>query len=114
MPLDEIDISEAQLIPMATTLHTLVDTYNQWVQAVNADPSTLAANAPTMHQLLDQIHDLASMAFDNIQAPLNQMIPALGLPADFGWSWELGQLVNACTTARNQVDAELAGQSVAQ
>lgn len=106
MALSEIDISEANLIPLAATLAGHVATYNSWVRAINDGTEDLAANQQTLTDTLASIYDLAKIAYDAIQ-PLGEVIEPLGMPDDFGWTWELGQLMNATHTATQEINDEL-------
>lgn len=112
MALSEIDISEANLIPLATTLAGHVATYNTWVQAINGGTEDLSACHHVLTDLLTDIYDLAKLAYDAIQ-PLGAVIEPLGMPDDFGWAWELGQLMNATHTANQEISEELAAISTA-
>ncbi|MGI8667329.1 MAG: hypothetical protein ACR2N4_15110 [Jatrophihabitans sp.] len=111
MALSPIDISETELLPTAQNLVANITAYNQWVDAVNRDGITQDIHT-TMSGILDAIRALAQGAFDSIGAAMGQWIPALGMPGDFGWSWELGQLINGCNTARQELADELAAAAV--
>lgn len=97
--LDEIDISEAELIPLSTVLVGLVNSYNQLVQDINNGQVALDDNtAGQVRALLSDLYQWAQYALDNIQPVLAH----LGLPD--AWMWELGQLVNGCNTAITTLD----------
>jgi hypothetical protein len=101
MELSEIDITETQVLRQATNLVQLVEAYNEYVEWLNRNPDHFTQNFVTsyepMRQLLGQIRELTGWAMETMQ-PADQVIEALGMPSDLGWSYELGQVYNACNT----------------